>query len=457
MMLGDSEFLMRHLIIGAGPVGLAMAAALKSEGVAYDQIDANAGLGGNWYKGVYKDVYLLSSKSSSAYADYPMPADYPEFPSAAQVLRYLRDYAQARGIDKGIEYNKAVDRAVPQSDDSWLVTFADGEQRRYKGIVVCNGHHWDPRIPQYPGTFDGEFIHSKDYHDGSQLAGKRVLVLGGGNSGSEIACEAARVGMSSDISLRGGQWFMPKTAFGKPLTDLKLWYLPQPLQKLLLRGIVWTHFGDYRKYGLQWPTHGMFDRHTAFGTEIMAYLERGRIKPRREIERFDGKTVEFKDGSSGQYDIIVAATGYRNSFPFLPEGLIDVKGDIVQIYAGAFPDKVKNLYIIGSQQPRGGFGSLLTPAAKLYAHMIRRQDEFGHPWGFVLRHQLERPSKTQFLDPVWSRLRIGAGWRTIPLSIQLAKWLDRRYPREPLPDFVRDDTAIATDSDSPQTEKHEAA
>ena len=113
------------------------------------------------------------------------------------------------------------------------MTFADGDKRTYKGAVVCNGHHWAKRFPDIPGTFEGEYIHSKDYRRPEQLAGKRVLVIGAGNSAHDIACEAARVGASCDLSLRSGYWFMPKTAFGRPLTDLPIWWLPIPAQRVL--------------------------------------------------------------------------------------------------------------------------------------------------------------------------------------------------------------------------------
>ncbi|MBU2531850.1 MAG: NAD(P)-binding domain-containing protein [Alphaproteobacteria bacterium] len=418
------------LIIGAGPVGLAMADALKKEGLAYDQVDANSGIGGNWHDGVFETTHIVSSKGTTAYADYPMPADYPDFPSAGQMLDYLKAYADDRGLNEAIELNKSVEKLDPNDDDTWTVTFADGEQRTYKGVVVCNGHHWARRLPEIPGTFTGEYIHSKDYRRAEQLAGKNVLVIGAGNSAHDIACDAARVSKSCDLSLRSGYWFMPKTAFGRALTDLPIWWLPVPIQRLLLRGIIAVMIGDYRRYGLKKPDHRIFDRHPTYGTDLLNYLRLGTVKPREEIARFEGNTVRFKDGSVKQYDMVVAATGYTYEFPFLPKGLIEVQNDVVQVYGGAFPDLVKNLYIVGASQPRGGFGRLVTPAAGLYAKMIRLQDEMEHPIGAVLKWRNNPIPKTQFMDTESTRRRIAISHYLLPLLKRQGERMLKQVPRE---------------------------
>lgn len=427
------------LVIGAGPVGLGMAAALKARGVAYDQVDAGQAPGGNWQHGVYPNAHIVSSKRSTAYADYPMPADFPDFPNAAQMLRYLRNYARDKGLEANIECARTVIETRPRSDDRWHVVFEDGETRIYKGVVVCNGHHRDERWPTYPGTFGGEMMHAKAYREPAQLAGKRILVIGGGNSACDIASEAARVGSSSDLSLRSGYWFLPKTAFGRPLTDLPIWGLPVSLQRLILKGLIRLIIGDYRDYGLPHPNHRMFERHPTFGTEILGYIRQGRITPKPDIARFDGTTVYFSDGTAADYDLVVAATGYRNSFPFLPAGLIDVKHDAAQIYGGAFPANVKNLYIVGSNQPRNGFGSLITPAADLYARMIRLQDDLAYPIGALLRWIGEPLPVDNLVDPGRARRQIWLAKHTVFMLKFYDRLLPRFEPRERLaPEFHAD-------------------
>ena len=416
------------LIVGAGPVGLGMAAALKAQAIPYEQVDASDGIGGNWRHGVYTTTHIISSKKSTAYADFPMPADYPDFPSAAQMLAYLESYARDRGLLGDIRLNTKVVKARPLPDDTWRVEFENGDAATYKGVVVCNGHHWDRRYPNYPGTFAGEILHSKDYKRPSDIAGKRVLVVGGGNSGCDMACEAARVGASADMSLRSGYWFLPKIAFGRPLTDLPIWNLPVTLQRLALRAIVRVSVGDYRRYGLKKPDHRLFDRHPTFGTDLLTYLAQGRIAMRPDVSALDGRTVRFADGSCGEFDTIIYATGFHVSFPFLPVGLVEVKDNIVQVYGHAFPEKVKNLYIVGWAQPRNGFGTILTPAANLYARVIKLQDELEHPIGAILKWIGEDLPKGYLVDPGAARREI---WRSHWLLPYLRWQGNRMAAKEP--------------------------
>jgi hypothetical protein len=417
-----------------------MADALKQRGIAFDQVDAGDGVGGLWRDGVYQGVHIVSSKKSTGYTDYPMPAHYPDFPSSTQMLRYLENFARDRELSETVELNRHVVRAAPLADESWQVTFENGEERTYKGVVVCNGHHWDKRLPQYPGRFTGTLIHSKDYKEPKQLQGKRVLVIGGGNSGCDIACESARVGAACDLSLRSGYWFLPKTAFGRPLSDLPIWNLPVWLQRLVLRALVRVFIGDYRHYGLQKPNHKLFERHPAYGTEVLNYLRQGRIKPRPDIARLSGTKVHFTDGSLGEYDLIVAATGFNNALPFLPKSLVPVENDIVQVYGGAFPDTVKNLYIIGWAQPRNGFGAIISPAAKLYADMIALQDEIGLPIGYVLKWRGLKVPTTHLVDPGSTRRVIWLAHKVLPLLKRRARIIAETHPRPPFdPSFYADD------------------
>lgn len=417
----------RHLVIGAGPVGLAMGAALKHRGIPFDIVDAGSGVGGNWLHGVYRSAHIVSSKKATEYADYPMPEEFPDFPSADQMLSYLNAFARDRGLLPQCEFNKVVASVVPEDASRWTVTFADGETRTYKGVVVCNGHHWDKRYPEFRGTFTGEILHSKDYRDVSQVQGKRVLVIGGGNSGVDMACDAGRFGESCDISLRSGYWYLPKTFLGRPLTDVPIWGLPIFMQRALLKTMVKLTIGDYRRYGLQRPNHKLFDRHPAFGTDLLSAIRLGRVKPRPAIDHVDGNIVTFTDGSRGAYDLIIAATGFHASYPFLPDGLIEVKDNVVQVYGGAFPAGIRGLYIVGWAQARNGFGRLITPLSDLYARMIAMQDEFEFPIGTLMEHSFtQRLPTSHLVDPEKTRREI----RLAHLVLPLLKIRDRRMARK---------------------------
>lgn len=417
----------RHLVIGAGPVGLAMGAALKHRGIPFDIVDAGSGVGGNWLHGVYRSAHIVSSKKATEYADYPMPDDYPDFPSADQMLSYLNAFARDRGLLPQCEFNKSVSSVIPEDASRWTVKFADGETRTYKGVIVCNGHHWDKRYPELRGTFAGEILHSKDYRDVSEVQGKRVLVIGGGNSGVDMACDAGRFGESCDISLKSGYWYLPKTFLGRPLTDVPIWGLPIFMQRAILKSIVKLTIGDYRRYGLKHPDHKLFERHPAFGTDLLSAIRLGRVKPRPAIDHVDGNTVTFVDGSTGTFDLIIAATGFHASYPFLPEGLIKVEDNVVQVYGGAFPAGIRGLYIVGWAQARNGFGRLVTPLSDLYARMIAMQDELEFPIGTLMEQSFtQRLPTTHLVDPEKSRREI----RLAHLVLPLLKLRDKRMARK---------------------------
>ncbi len=191
-----SDFSSKYCIIGAGSSGITAAKNLKQLGIAYDVFEREDGVGGNWYYGkpnssVYRSTHLISSKPLTEYTDFPMPKEYPDYPSHAQVLAYFQAYVKHFDLERDIQFNTAVERVVP-ADDCWDVTLSTGETRRYRGVIIANGHNWDPKIPTYPGTFNGVSLHSSDYKTTDVLREKRVLVIGAGNSGCDIAVEAAQ-------------------------------------------------------------------------------------------------------------------------------------------------------------------------------------------------------------------------------------------------------------------------
>jgi hypothetical protein len=418
----------KFLIIGAGPCGLGVAKALKEAGIAYTQAEADREVGGNWYHGVYESAHIISSRKTTEYADFPMPPDYPDFPSRKQMGDYYKLYADTFGLRPNIEFNTKVVMCVPREDEAWEVEFEGGEKRVYKGVIVCNGHHWDRRFPVYEGEFSGEWLHSKDYKKTEQLAGKRVLVIGGGNSACDIASEAARVGSEAHLSLRRGYWFLPKTLFGQPSAESWALYLPVFVQRAILKLFLKVVVGRYEDYGLPHPDHKLFEHHPTVSSEILHYLKHGRIKPHKDIKRFEGKTVEFIDGERIEVDTIVCATGFFVSFPFLPEGLVSVKnGNIAQVYAGCVLPDYKNLYVFGTQQVRYGVGPLITPAAVLLARMIKMQDEMQLPIGLVLKESGAKLPTTHLVDPIASlrSMRI-ANW-TLPLLLRKEKKLRKKF------------------------------
>jgi cation diffusion facilitator CzcD-associated flavoprotein CzcO len=420
----------KFAIVGAGPVGLAIAKALKQHNIPYVEFEADSELGGNWLHGVYETAHIISSRKTTEYADYPMPVDYPDFPSAQQMLSYLQSFAQTFDLRPNIEFNSKVTSVTPREDELWNVQLNGKDWRVFKGVVVCNGHHWDRRFPDYPGKFDGEFIHSKDYKSPTQLINKKVLVIGGGNSACDIASEAARVGSLCAISIRRGYWFLPKTIFGIPLAEAPIGWMPISMQRTLLKAILRVVVGDYGQYGLPKPDHQIFEKHPTINSEILHYLKHGRIKAYPDIAKFDGKRVVFVDGRSEIFDTVVCATGFHVSFPFLPKGLVPVKNHVAQVYGGcALPD-AKNLYVVGTGQPRYGFGPLVTPASELVAKIIELQDKMVLPVGRVLKEVGDSPPATCLIDPHAAMRELNRANKAIHLILFAEKRLRKKIAPE---------------------------
>jgi cation diffusion facilitator CzcD-associated flavoprotein CzcO len=375
-----------HLVIGAGYAGLGVARALRGAGIDVEVVERNDEVGGNWLNGVYDSTHIISSRDSTGYAEFPMPRSYPDFPSRDQMLAYLRSYAEAFSIRELISFRTEVTRVVPVTPDGiggWDVTMRmpDGREqtRRYSGVAVCNGHHWDHRIPTRPGTFAGRQMHSKDYRNPSDIDGSRVLVVGAGNSGCDIAVEASRHFGHALISMRRGYHFLPKTVLGIPAAELDRAWFPVWAQRGFLRAVVGVIHGSNTRYGIPTPDHRLFDRHPVVNSEMLHALRHGRVEYRPDIERFDGHTVTFVDGRHEEVDTIVWATGFDVSFPFLDRDLFEWENGIPKRVFGMLAPSVAGLYVFGVLQPRGGAGPLISRGSELLARLARIQSRVDHP------------------------------------------------------------------------------
>ncbi len=412
----------RMLVIGAGPVGLGMAKSLKQHGIDFDVLEADADLGGNWYHGVYPTAHTITSRKATEYTDYPIPAEFPEFLNVAQMLAYLRGYADHFELRPHIEFKKKVVMVRPRVDKGWQVALASGEERVYKGVLVCTGHHWSRRFPNYPGRFSGALLHAKDYSSPEAFSGKRVLVIGGGNSGCDIAKDAARVAYSSDLSLRRGYWFMPKKICGIPFHNVVPLGSPLWLKRFLLELASRIIVGDYRRYGLQKPNHRLFDHPPTLDSELLEHLKYGRIRPRPDVKHLDGQRVEFVDGSAAEYDIVVFATGYELDFHFFPKDFVPIVGGVAQLYGPGVLPGFKHLYIVGTTNVRYGFGPLVTMGGDLMARLVKMQDTMTLPVGSVLKAMGIRPPSSASADA-------GDVLRQVRRGRWLLRWLVPRAER----------------------------
>lgn len=374
-------------IVGAGPCGLAAQKNFKQAGIPYVAFERDDDVGGAWNRAatsarVYDSAHLISSKRLTEYVDFPMPADYPAYPSAKQAHAYLRSYADEFRLWDGIRFETSV-LSADRDPRGWLVrTDRDREPLRFAGLVVANGHHWDPLIPKWQGEFAGEIFHSRDYREPSSLAGKRVLVVGAGNSGCDLAVEACQVADRVVHSLRRGYHVLPKFLLGRPIDQcgerLLRWRLPLWLRRRIAGIASRICLGSPSRYGVPKPDHELFETHPIVNSQWLYFLGHGRIAIRPEIERLDGDVVRFVDGSEERIDVVALATGYRVSFPFLKEAELQWSGGVPDLYLNAFDRKRDDFLAIGLIQPDSGLWGLADLQSKLaaeYLSAIRDGDE----------------------------------------------------------------------------------
>ncbi len=354
----------RACVIGAGSSGLAAAKALHVAGVPFDCFEQGSVVGGNWVldnpNGVsacYETLEINTSCARMAFSDFPMPRDYPPYARHDQVAAYFDAYVDHFAFRDKITFNTEVIDVSPEGSGWKVVTKdADGESTRYyDAVLVANGHHWDPRWPDpaYPGHFDGEQIHAHDYRSGEQLRDRDVVVVGSGNSALDIASEAGRVARSAVLSQRRGQWVLRKFTLGVASDRLALpGWLPWWATKARLRFGALTS-GNVARLGLPQPHHAPGESHPVQSEEIRAALRSGAVTPRPGIERLDGTEVVFTDGSRARADLIVWATGYNVTFPFLDDDLLHAENNNLPLWKRTVHPDLPGLYFIGLLQPVG--------------------------------------------------------------------------------------------------------
>jgi cation diffusion facilitator CzcD-associated flavoprotein CzcO len=253
------------------------------------------------------------------------------------------------------------------------VTLDTGETRTYGAVLVASGHHWNPRWPDFPGTFDGEEIHSHEYREPSNYADQRVMVVGIGNSACDIVVDLCRVAEHVTLSTRSSAWVLPKYILGQPLdqwTNPVMEHLPVAVRRMLFRLMVWLTVGNQEDYGLPKPDHKLMEEHPTISQELLSQIGHGRVEVRPNVDRLDGREVHFEDGTSGAYDAIIYATGYDIEFPFLQNEVFHVQNNHVRLYRYIVPPELPGLYFHGLIQPLGAIMPLVEKQGKWVAQLL---------------------------------------------------------------------------------------
>ena len=369
-------------IIGAGSSGIAACKVFKEYGLPFDCFDASDRIGGNWVfknsngmSSAYRSLHINTSRDKMAYSDFPLPKDYPDFPNHFQIAEYFENYVDRFNFRSAITLNVAVSQLTQLEDSRWQVKLSNDETREYDAVIVANGHHWDPQFPdpKFPGTFNGEEIHSHHYIDVTDpidFKDKNVVIVGMGNSAMDIACELGRQGVAKNcfLSVRRGTHIVPKYFGSEPLDNLLrhpaekpsifehlLNKLPRAWVQAIVRPLfahkVRSHVGNPEDYGLPKPKHKIGMTHPTVSDEIHIRLGSGDVKPKPNIKELMGDEVLFEDGSREPVDVIIYATGYKVTFPFLDASYIDTKDNDVALYQRIVDPKYPNLLFLALVQP----------------------------------------------------------------------------------------------------------
>jgi cation diffusion facilitator CzcD-associated flavoprotein CzcO len=404
-------------VIGAGPAGIAAVKNFAELGFDVTAFDACDGVGGQWryddpagHSSVFETTHLISSRDHAQYEDYPLPPGTPDYPSHRQLRAYFEGYAERFGVTPRVRFRTEVVRCDPagaaRGDQGWDVRTRardTGEQRlwHFDALVVCNGHHGRPRWPSYPGAFAGEYLHAHDYKRAEPFRGRRVLVLGGGNSACDVAVETARVAERVDLSWRRGYWLLPKFLFGRPIDHYaaRSAWMPRALRTRLMEALLRITQGPNEAIGLPRPDHRVAETHPTVNSELYDAVRHGRVHPRPDVARFDGHAAHFVDGRAAEYDAVIACTGYWIDHPFFDPAVVDFSRGPVPLYLRMLPADLRNLYFIGLFQPLG----CVWPGAELQSKLAARHlaGRWAPPGELdrLVRRELARPDLAQLDTP----------------------------------------------------------
>jgi dimethylaniline monooxygenase (N-oxide forming) len=375
-------------VIGAGSSGIVACQVLNARGIPFDCIEKGSQVGGNWrfendngMSSAYRSLHINTSRRVMAFKSLPMPDHYPDYPDHFQMAAYFDEFVDHFGLREKIRFQAEVVKVEPR-DGEWEVTVKDAEGHaesdRYSAVLVANGHHWDPRGPEptFPGSeeFGGEQLHAHHYREPDVLPGKRVLVLGIGNSATDIAVESSRIADKTFLAMRRGAYVLPKYMNGRPIDEVStplISRLPLAVQRFFSARMLGIAAGGMTTYGLPKPDHKLFEAHPTVSSELLPRLGHGDIEVKPNIERFTGgRTVRFADGSEEEIDLVVYCTGYRMTFPFFDPEVLSAPDNRLPLYRRVASVERPGLYLIGFIQPLGPIMPLAEAQAEWVADLL---------------------------------------------------------------------------------------
>jgi cation diffusion facilitator CzcD-associated flavoprotein CzcO len=340
------------IVVGGGAAGLSAAGALARRGIASTVLEQDSTIGGTWTRR-YDRLRLHTVRRFSGLAHFPIPHRYPTYLTRDDFAAYLNEYAAHFAFR--VVIGTRVD-SIRRAEDGfeWTIDVRGGPRRRARVVVIATGQYRAPVLPEWPGRdqFGGALTHSVNYRNGASFAGQRVLVVGAGNSGAEIATDLADHGAARvAISVRTSPPIVPRDPFGMPVqrTSILLSALPATVANAFGRMTARIVIGDLTRYGMPAATFNPYTtrRVPLIDVGFVDALKRGRVVVRPAVERLTPSGAVFADGTEEPFDAIVAATGFTTGLQSMLDapGALDEEG--VPIGRAGMRTAYPGLYFVG--------------------------------------------------------------------------------------------------------------